>query len=134
MKEFRQEGGIIKTEEEKKEMAQKHRFKKERDFKKRLDENEENAEADIRSFTFHSLERNRLSGSKFRDDRGGRKPRFDRNDDRHDDRRNGKWNKEGRDNRRSFNRDDDRKFGGKRFDKANKRGGFRNKNIYHDED
>ena len=38
-------------------MAQKHRFKKERDFKKRLDENEENAEADIRSFTFHSLER-----------------------------------------------------------------------------
>ena len=134
MKEFRQEGGIIKTEEEKKEMAQKHRFKKERDFKKRLDENEENAEADIRSFTFHSLERNRLSGSKFRDDRGGRKPRFDRNDDRHDDRRNGKWNKEGRDNRRSFSRDDDRKFGGKRFDKANKRGGFRNKNIYHDED
>ena len=134
MKEFRQEGGIIKTEEEKKEMAQKHRFKKERDFKKRLDENEENAEADIRSFTFHSLERNRLSGSKFRDDRGGRKPRFDRNDDRHDDRRNGKWDKEGRDNRRSFSRDDDRKFGGKRFDKANKRGGFRNKNIYHDED
>ena len=53
---------------------------------------------------------------------------------RHDDRRNGKWNKEGRDNRRSFSRDDDRKFGGKRFDKANKRGGFRNKNIYHDED
>ena len=56
MKSFREEGGIIKTEEEKREMAQKHRFKKEREFKKHLDENEVNAEGDIRSFTFHSLE------------------------------------------------------------------------------
>ena len=58
MKEFRAEGGIIKTEEEKKEMAEKHRFKKNREFKKRLEEQEENEEADIRSFKFHSLERN----------------------------------------------------------------------------
>ena len=32
MKEFRAEGGIVKTAAEKKEMAQKHRFKKNREF------------------------------------------------------------------------------------------------------
>lgn len=57
MKEFRSEGGIVKTEKEKAEMAEKHRFKKNREFKKRLDEEEENEAADIRSFKFHSLER-----------------------------------------------------------------------------
>jgi len=69
MSDFRHEGGVVKTEDEKREMAQKHRFKKEREFKKRLDENEENAEADIRSFTLHSLERNKFGGGKFREDR-----------------------------------------------------------------
>lgn len=59
MKEFRQEGGIVKTEEDKAAMAEKRRFKAHREFKKRLDEQEENAEGDIRSFTFHSLERQR---------------------------------------------------------------------------
>ena len=53
LKDFRSEGGIVKTEEEKRQMAEKHRFKKEREFKKRLEEQEENEEADIRSFTFH---------------------------------------------------------------------------------
>lgn len=57
MKEFRAEGGIVKTAEEKKAMAEKHRFKKNREFKKRIEENEENEMADIRSFKFHSLER-----------------------------------------------------------------------------
>lgn len=57
MKDFRAEGGIVKTAEEKKAMAEKHRFKKNREFKKRLEENEENEIADIRSFKFHSLER-----------------------------------------------------------------------------
>ena len=60
MKEFREEGGIVKTEEEIKEMAQKHRFKKHRDFKQRLTEDEDNAEGDIRSFTFHSFEKDHL--------------------------------------------------------------------------
>ncbi|MBR2018307.1 MAG: RNA methyltransferase, partial [Prevotella sp.] len=54
LKDFRSEGGIVKTDEEKKQMAEKHRFKKEREFKKRLSETEENEEGDIRSFTFHS--------------------------------------------------------------------------------
>ena len=36
MKDFRAEGGIVKTAEEKKAMAEKHRFKKNREFKKTL--------------------------------------------------------------------------------------------------
>lgn len=56
MKEFRSEGGVVKTEEEKAAMAEKHRFKKNREFKKRLDEQEENEGSDIRSFKFHSFE------------------------------------------------------------------------------
>ena len=57
MRDFRSEGGIIKTEEEKRQMAEKRRFKQNREFKKRMDEQEENEEADIRNFKFHSLER-----------------------------------------------------------------------------
>ncbi|MBQ9646404.1 MAG: N-6 DNA methylase [Prevotella sp.] len=53
LKNFRSEGGTVKSEEEKRMMAEKHRFKKNRDFKQRLDEQEENEEGDIRSFTFH---------------------------------------------------------------------------------
>lgn len=56
LKEFREEGGIVKTEEEIKEMSRKHRFKKEREFKKRIAEDDDNETGDIRSFTFHSLE------------------------------------------------------------------------------
>ena len=50
-------------------MAEKHRFKQNRDFKKRLDEQEENEEGDIRSFTFHSLERQREAAQKRREAR-----------------------------------------------------------------
>ena len=57
IKDFRAEGGIVKTDEEKRQMSEKHRFKKEREFKKRLNEQEENEGGDIRSFKFHSLER-----------------------------------------------------------------------------
>jgi len=53
MKTFRSEGGVVKTEAEKRLMAEKHRFKKHREFKQRLDEQEENEDSDIRSFTFH---------------------------------------------------------------------------------
>ena len=128
MSSFRHEGGVVKTEDEKREMAQKHRFKKEREFKKRLEENEENAETDIRSFTFHSLERNKFNGGKFREDHE-RRPRFGRDDD---DRR--RSSRRIDDRRRSFRREDDRRSGGKRFDKSNKRGGFRGKNTYKHED
>lgn len=92
LKDFRSEGGIVKTVEEKKQMAEKHRFKKNREFKKRLDEEEENQNSDIRSFTFHSLEhkenrenrwnrdekRERHPSDRFKGARGNGKS-FDRN-------------------------------------------------------
>ena len=96
MKDFRSEGGVVKTEEEKRQMAEKHRFKKNREFKKRLEEDEENPEADIRSFKFRSLERKPF---------GERRSSFD--DDRKGDRK-GK-----------------REFGGKRFDRDDRRGSFK---------
>jgi len=53
-KDFRSEGGEVKTEEEKTQMAEKHRFKKEREFKQRLQEIEDNEAGDIRTFKFHT--------------------------------------------------------------------------------
>lgn len=120
LKDFRSEGGIVKTDEEKKQMAEKHRFKKEREFKKRLSETEENEEGDIRSFTFHSR--------KFEDndDRGGRKfGDRERKGGKFGDKRNG------RDERRSERRDSkprekryedrDNRGGHERFDRSGKR-------------
>lgn len=87
LKDFRGEGNILKTDEEKKAMSEKHRFKKNREFKRRLDETEENEEGDIRTFKFHKIQ----FGS--------------RDDDRRDDRRRPRerrdfGDKEGRDSRR----------------------------------
>ena len=111
MKEFRSEGGIVKTEREKSEMAQKHRFKKEREFKKRVSEETENEDADIRSFQFHSHRLEDFEKRRNEIRRGGR-PRVGagrRDDD--DDRKGG----------RSFGG----KRGGDRNDRNNKRGGFK---------
>ena len=44
MKAFRAEGGVVKSEREKREMAQKHRFKKNREFKQHLDDDGEQAD------------------------------------------------------------------------------------------
>ncbi|SES62866.1 class I SAM-dependent RNA methyltransferase [Prevotella sp. kh1p2] len=128
MKDFRSDGGIVKTEEEKTEMAQKHRFKKEREFKKRLDEKEENEEGDIRSFKFHSF-------GNHDDERPGRREWKDRDERRTDDRRGRRFNDrdgrkpEGRGGRRFDDRDGKRKF-----DKGDKRGGFAKKNRRFDHD
>ena len=138
MKEFREEGGIVKTEEEKQAMAEKHRFKKNRDFKQRMTDEEQNEEGDIRSFKFHSFEKNYLGEERreprrfeHRDDdrRSDRKDgRFERRDGRFD-RRDGRF--ERRDGRRFERRDDDRRGrnDGKTFGK-----GFRNKRFDHDDD
>lgn len=103
MKEFRAEGGIVKTEEEKKEMAQKHRFKKNREFKQRLDDEEENEAGDIRSFKFHSFEKN------YRGELREKKERRPRNEEG--------FNKDGK----RFDKGD-RKFdrGSRNFDKEDK--------------
>ena len=61
MREFRQEGGTVKTDDEKRLMAERHRFKKNREFKERISQQEENEDSDIRSFTFH---RHELPGEK----------------------------------------------------------------------
>ena len=74
MREFRSEGGTVKTEEEKRQMAQTHRFKKEREFKQRISEQEENEEGDIRSFTFHRHEL-KEPGKRPRSPRTPREPR-----------------------------------------------------------
>ena len=129
LRDFRSEGGVVKTEEEKKQMGEKHRFKKNREFKQRLDETEENEEGDIRTFKFHRHDRERFDQRRKRDDndkfgegrdrkggkferQGGKRDRFDRKGDR-------------------FHRKGDRfdRKGGKGFGK-----GGRNFNRYDDED
>ena len=102
IKDFRAEGGTVKTEEEKQKMAEKRRFKQNREFKKLLDEQEENAEADIRNFKFHSFERKDP-----RESRDSRSPRESR------DSRGSRYSRDNRDSR------DSRKFnkGGRGFDK-----------------
>jgi putative N6-adenine-specific DNA methylase len=113
LKDFRHEGGIVKTDEEKRQMAQKHRFKKEREFKQRLEETEQNEEADIRNFTFHrhDLEKHEREDRKgrrndkrdFREDRRAGKKDKGRNFDRSD----RKFNKEGRNFMKKRRFDDD---------------------------
>lgn len=123
MKDFREEGGVVKTEEEKRMMAEKHRFKKNREFKKRLDEQEENEEGDIRSFTFHSLERRQEN-----EERGRRRERREERKERFT----GDWHSKG-----------GKKPYGNRDSKDNRRGGFpkdrkgnfdKRKKIFDDED
>ena len=56
LKDFRGAGNILKSEEEKAQMAEKHRFKQNRgDFKKRLADME-NDDSDIRSFEFRQYD------------------------------------------------------------------------------
>ena len=140
MKEFRSEGGIVKTEREKSEMAQKHRFKKEREFKKRVSEETENEDADIRSFQFHSHRLEDFEKRRNEIRRGGR-PRVGagRRNDEDDDRKGGRsfggkrsGDRDERDNKRGGFKGDrrgGRDFGGKRdgkrFEKGDKRGGFK---------
>ena len=113
LKDFRSEGGVVKTEEEKRQMAEKHRFKKEREFKKRLEEQEENEEADIRSFTFHHHDLEKRD----RDNRSFRKARNEENG--REERRDRKGSYKGSPNR----------GGHERFDRSGKSRGFRGKDF-----
>ena len=116
MKDFRSEGGVVKTDAEKKEMAQKHRFKKEREFKKRITEETENEEDDIRSFKFHTHRLEDFEKRREEIRRGGR-PRISdsRRGDDDDDKRGGRGFK--------GDRKGGKDFGGKSF--GGKRGGFK---------
>ncbi len=144
-RDFRSEGNTIKTEEDRKAMAEKHRFKKNRDFKKRMGEEVQNEDADIRSFTFHK-HHPAFNEHLFKPRKEEREPRrddrradfrrdFNESDDRrkgwkrdfndHDDDRRGGWKRDfkGRDNDRrgGFDRD----FKGKGRDFKGKGGGFK---------
>ena len=124
LKEFRSDGGVVKTEEEKAAMAEKHRFKKNRDFKQRIEEESENEDGDIRSFTFHhhKLEsfqrkeekedrRNGFRGE--RDDRRGERRDRGERGDRFSDRKFGR----GDGGKRGFKGDDDKRGPRKDFDR-----------------
>lgn len=139
MKEFRADGGIVKTDAEKQEMAQKHRFKKEREFKRRLDEQEANEEGDIRSFSFHKHDIGDLG---FRKERTGRNDGDERRTGRNE--RGGKRFGRGDREERGFGRFDRSKRdergrkrferGSKRFDRSDKRGGLGKKNRRFDDE
>lgn len=123
---FRQEGGIVKTEEEKREMAQKHRFKKNREFKQRLEDEASNEEGDIRTFTFHKHDLELSMGRK-KDNRRDREDRSYRDRKPYKAREAGK----GKGDRRAGaygRKDGDRRFanegnyGRRRFAKGGKKG------------
>ena len=141
MRDFRTEGGAVQTDDERRQMAEKGRFKKNREFKRRLDEAEENEEGDIRSFKFHHIDFDRFEKRDRRDDRrDDRRGRDGWKGDRRDDRRSydrGERNRDrggwGRDDRGSRGRDgwrDGRGSGGY------ERGGrnFNNRNKHYDND
>ena len=125
LKDFRSEGGVVKTEDEKRQMAEKHRFKKEREFKKRINDTEENDDGDIRTFTFHRHDfdkREERSERRFND--------RDRKENKYGDKRGGKFNSDrdrkggGRDDRKPRERryeDRDNRGGHERFDRSGKR-------------
>ena len=105
---FREEGGVVKTEEEKRQMAEKRRFKQNREFKKRLDEEQENADADIRSFKFRSLEKKEPKRAREpKESRDSRDSRYSR-DSR--DSRHSRDSRNSRDFKKPFNKKNNRRF------------------------
>ena len=145
LKDFRGQGGIVKTDAEKRQMAEKHRFKKERDFKKRLDEQEENEDGDIRSFTFHKHDfkeerkrEGRFEGKREGRFEGKREGRFEgKREDRFDGKREGRFDgkREGRFERKREDRFESKNRGGhERFDRSGGKKQFKNKrNFNHDD-
>jgi putative N6-adenine-specific DNA methylase len=59
LKEFREEGGVVKTEEEKRRMAEKRKSWHKKEFDKKQEDKVNNEEADILTFKFRSLEKSR---------------------------------------------------------------------------
>ena len=100
-------------------MAQKHRFKKEREFKQRLEETEQNEEADIRSFTFHHHDLEKRNDRNNRSIRSNRSNREDREDNRNG---KGRFNQKDRDFRKDRkDRNDRSPRKGRDFDKKGRR-------------
>lgn len=123
LKDFRSDGGIMKTEEEKRQMAEKHRFKKNREFKQRLEETEQNEEADIRSFTFHRHELKQDDRQERKRREGHREHKEYRDRERRGERKDGFKSDRNRGGHERFDRSGkNRSFGkGKGFNKKNRR-------------
>ena len=132
LKDFRGEGGIVKTEDEKKQMAEK-KFKKEREFKKRVTANDndgdDNEGGDIRSFKFHHrdlesiLGRGRRRISDDRDERMSGRERNGGRDRKRDDRDGKKFDRDRRGgdrDRKGFDRGGVNRGGHERFDRSGK--------------
>lgn len=121
LKTFRSEGGMVKTDEERRQMAEKHRFKQNREFKKRGDDDENGSgDDDIRSFQFTRRAPLRIGEKgKRREDREEKWGDRDDNRGKRDSRGKGFDRREGKNHDR-----DDKPFGrgGKTFDRE-KRGG-----------
>lgn len=121
LREFRNDGGIVKTEEEKQQMSEKHRFKKNREFKKRLDENEENEAADLLNFKFHYKERQEQRNArpryKSRDEESNDNNRETKFRKRNDSKRSEDW----RNNSKREYKDRENRGGHERFDRSGKR-------------
>ena len=124
MKSFRKEGGTVKTDEDKRQLAEKQRFKKMREFKQRLDELEENEDGDIRSFTFHRHETNTRPPRKPKEFRESResgfseKPKYSRKSERPG--KSGKPFNENRGGHERFDRSGGNRKNNKRFAPKNK--------------
>lgn len=154
-RDFRREGNEIKTEEEKAAMAEKHRFKEHREFKKRINEETEMDAGDIRTFTFkhhpayeiaqqrrERIERERERERQARDrersrDNRGRRSGWD--DDRRDGKRGGGFRRGDGDSRRGGGdrpfRGGDKPFrGGDRPFKGKGKRSFRDRGGFDDED
>ena len=132
LKDFRGDGGIVKTEDEKKQMAEK-KFKKEREFKKRMtaadDSRDDNEEGDIRSFKFHHRDLDSILGresrriSDGRDDRMSGRERNGGRDRKRDDRDGKKFDRDRRGgdrDRKDFDRGGTNRGGHERFDRSGK--------------
>ena len=88
-REFREDGGIVKTDADKQKMAEKRRTWKRQEYEKQTSERIDNEEADILSFRFTSLEKKR------KEERVRRRDREDGRDNDKKPYRKNKYKKEG---------------------------------------
>ncbi|MCR5819620.1 MAG: RNA methyltransferase [Bacteroidaceae bacterium] len=129
LEDHRATGGTVKTDEERRQMADKHRFKQKREFKRRFDDDdEEGLEIRPRRFSDEGDERHRYNKYSRREGDGERR-RFRRDDD--GDERGGRESRFGRGGRRTegrkpygreFRRDDEGRPSGREFRRDDERG------------
>ncbi len=128
-KEMRTEGGEIKTQEERRQMAEKHRFKAHREFKKSIDEDDNEDSFRMKRRGYEDRENRNREGRSF--DRHSREERPFKHEGRSFER-----GEKGRE-RKPFDRDNrsfDRNGGGKNFSRDRKPFQKNRKNERYEED